>query len=250
MFPHITRRWIVSGVQIVIHGEVFGNLTTDKTGGPFTADEHGAPALQAAVAVEKRAEIRGERQRANMLENTREIERAIRTASDTRQVLDVLCSMLGEGLGVDRVIAKVGNADHNLLLGAQWHQPLVEELLEDLVPVIGPLTAELWKSSRRLVVDDFLAPNTQPQRDEVFHGFTDARAVIMVPIGLGERVIGVIYVVTVHRPRMWTEPEINMVQQAAAIVAQIVVEHEYWHQNEHIERLERLEHQQTNFVAT
>ncbi|MEK7295321.1 MAG: ATP-binding protein, partial [Actinomycetota bacterium] len=83
------------------------------------------------------------------------------------------------------------------------------------------------------------------------HGFTDARAVIMVPIGLGERVIGVIYVVTVHRPRMWTEPEINMVQQAAAFVAQIVVEHEYWvHQNEHIERLERLERQQTNFVAT
>ncbi|MEK7410992.1 MAG: GAF domain-containing protein, partial [Actinomycetota bacterium] len=253
--PHHPSMDSFLGVPIVIHGEVFGNLyLTDKIGGPFTAeDEHVVHsfALQAAGAVENVRRYEGERQRANMLENTREIERAIRTASDTQQVLDVLCSMLGEGFGVDRVIAKVGDADHNLLLGAQWHQPLVEELPEDFVPVIGPLAEELWKSSRRLVVDDFLAPNTQSRRDEVFHGFTDARAVIMVPIGLGERVIGVIYVVTVHRPRMWTEPEINMVQQAAAFVAQIVVEHEYWvHQNEHIERLERLERQQTNFVAT
>ncbi len=38
----------------------------------------------------------------------------------------------------------------------------------------------------------------------MFHRETGARAVIVVPIGMGNRVIGIIYIITIHGPREWT----------------------------------------------
>lgn len=243
------------GVPILIKGKVFANLyLTDKIGGPFTAEDEQivqSLALQVAVAVESVHRYEVERQRANMLESVREIEFAIRGVSDIQQALDVLCTALGEALGVDRVIAKVGDSDHKLRLGAQWHLASVGDLAEDLVPYIGPLAAELWRSSEYLAVDDLAAPRKLSQQGQIFHGYTDARAAIIVPIGLGDQVIGVIYVIMVQNPRQWTESEINAVQRVTAFVARIIVEAESRaNQSEHIERLEWLEHQKSNFVAT
>ena len=191
----------------------------------------------------------------SMHQLTFEIERAIRTATDTQQALDVLCAALGEGLGVDRVMANTVDADHTVLLGAQWHLPDLPplgDIPDDLVSHVGGLAEELWLSSERLALPDFLAPQVQSQeRARIFHRETGARAVIIVPIGLGDRVIGVISVMTVHEPRGWTGSEANAVQQVAAFVARVIVEADYRaHQSEYVERLERLDRQKTDFLAT
>ena len=186
---------------------------------------------------------------------TLEIERALRTAPDAQQELDALCAALGEGLGVDRVMANTVDADHLVLLGAQWHLPDLAplgDIPEDLVLHVGRLAEELWLSSERLALPDFLAPEVQSQeRARLFYRETGARAVIIVPIGLGERVIGVIYVMTVHQARKWTRSEANAVQQVAAFVARVIVEADYReHQGEYVERLERLDRQKSDFLAT
>ena len=186
---------------------------------------------------------------------TLEIERALRTAPDAQQELDVLCAALGEGLGVDRVMANTVDADHLVLLGAQWHLPSLAplgDIPEDLVLHVGRLAEELWLSSEHLALHDFLAPQVQSQeRARLFYRETGARAVIIVPIGLGERVIGVIYVMTVHQARKWTRSEANAVQQVAAFVARVIVEADYReHQSEYVERLERLDRQKSDFLAT
>lgn len=253
--PHHPPMDSFLGVPIFVHGEIYGNLyLTDKVGGLFTAEDEQvayAFALQAAVAVENVLRYEVEHQRSNMLESVREIEHAVRTAPDTQHALDILCAVLGERLDCDRVIAKVGDSDDKLLASAQWHLQSVGDLSDDLVPYIGPLAKELWRSSETLVVNDFLASQQLSQRDQIFHGYTDARAAIIVPIGLGERVIGVIYAIMVNQARHWTEFEINAVQQVTAFVARVIVEAEFRaNQSEHIELLKRLERQKSNFVAT
>ena len=186
---------------------------------------------------------------------TFEIARAIRAAPDTQQALDVLCAALGQGLGVDRVMANTVDADHKVLLGAQWHLPNLPPLgdvPDDLVPHVGQLAEELWLAEGFVARDDFLAPEVQSrERARIFYRETGARAVIMVPIGLGDRVIGVIYVMTVHEPRVWTESEAHVVQQVAGFVGRAIVEADYRaHQSEYVERLVGLDRQKTEFLAT
>jgi two-component system phosphate regulon sensor histidine kinase PhoR len=183
---------------------------------------------------------------------TFEIARAIRTASDTQQALDVMCAALGDGLGVDRVIANT-IGDDNVLFGAQWHRPDLPVLggLQQL-PELGGLAEELWLSTDFRVGDDLLEAEPQSQeRGRIFYRVTGARAVIMVPIGLHDRVIGMIYVLMVHESRVWTTSETNVVQAVAGFVARAIVEAEHQaHQGEYVERIERLDRQKSDFLAT
>ena len=186
---------------------------------------------------------------------TFEIARAIRVASGTQQALDVLCAALGQGLGVDRVMANTVDPDHNVLFGAQWHLPDLPplgDIPDDLVPHVGGLAEELWLAEGFAARDDFLAPEVQSrERSRIFHRVTGARAVIMVPIGLGDRVIGMIFVLMVHEPRMWTQSEASTVQQVAGFAGRAIVEDDYRaHQSEYVERLERLDRQKSDFLAT
>ena len=190
-----------------------------------------------------------------MNELTFGIARAIRAATGTQQALDVVCAELGKGLGVDRVMANTVDADHKVLLGAQWHLPDLPplgDIPEDLVPHIGALAEELWLGDGFAAWDDFLSPEVQSrERSRIFYRATGARAAIMVPIGLGGRVIGMIYVLTIREPRGWTESEASAVQQVAAFVGRAIVEADYRaHQSEYVERLERLDRQKTDFLAT
>ncbi|MEO8363638.1 MAG: ATP-binding protein [Ilumatobacteraceae bacterium] len=253
--PHHPTMDSFLGVPIVIHGVILGSLyLTDKANGPFTAEDEQvaiAFALQAAVAIESVRLFAAEHQRSVMLECVHEISNAIHATTNTQQALDVMCAMVGRKLSVDRVIAKVGDSEQKLLLGAQWHHQSVANLPDDLVPYIGPLAEELWRSNNRLAIDDFLVPETKFRREQIFHGYSDARAVVIVPIGIRERVIGVVYVITVGHPRKWTESELDVVHQIAAVIARRIEDAEYrTNQSEHIERLERLERMQSDFVAT
>lgn len=186
---------------------------------------------------------------------TIDVARAVRQADSVPAALDQLCRLLGEGMGVDRVMANTIDGAREVVLGAQWHAdglaPL-PDIPQDLMPHIGLLADELWRSASRLALPDFLAPEVQTQeRSRIFHRETGARAVILVPIGLGEQVIGVLFVLAVHAPRRWRREEANAVQQCATFMGQVIVEAEYRaHQEEHVARLQQLDRQKTDFMGT
>ncbi|MHB1129994.1 MAG: sensor histidine kinase [Ilumatobacteraceae bacterium] len=189
-----------------------------------------------------------------MHEVTIKIEHAMRAVSNTQQSLEIMCAALGEGLGVDRVMVNTMYVDHEAPLRAQWHLPglpPVRDLPDEIIPHIFSLGNELWRSSRLLVSYDRPAPEAQSERARVFYRHSGARATIVAPIGLGDRIIGMIYVVTVHGSRQWTDSEIDAVQRVAAFLGRVVVEETYrTQQSQYVERLEQLERQRTNFVAT
>ena len=186
---------------------------------------------------------------------TLDVERALRRAPDVQGALDVLCAALGEGLGVDRVMANTVDAQHRVLRGAQWYGgglgPL-GDVPEDLSPHVGRLGEQLWSTAGRLAIRDFQDPEVQAQeRARLFADETGARSVIMVPIGLGERMLGIIFVLTVHEMRRWTRAEANAVQQVAAFAARVLVQAEHEaNQQDHVARLERLDRQKTDFLST
>jgi signal transduction histidine kinase len=184
---------------------------------------------------------------------TFEIARAIRKASDTREALDIACAALGEGLGVDRVVADTLDPSHAVLLGSQWHRsdlPPPRDLM--LPPELGSLAEELWQSTGFWAQDDLLDAQVASQElSRIFHRETGARSVVMVPIGLNDRVIGTIYVFRVSEPRVWATSEINLIQAVAGFVARAIVEAEHQeHQREYVERIEQLASQKSDFLAT
>jgi signal transduction histidine kinase len=184
---------------------------------------------------------------------TLEIARAIRAASDTQQALDVMCVAMGEGLGADRVIAKTIGNRHDIQLHAQWHRPDLPSL-NDLtsLPELGGLDEDLWLTAGFRAQNDVL--DVEPPLEELSRAFylaTGARALMMVPIGLDDRVIGMIYVFMVHEPRGWTLAEANLVQAVGGFVARAIVAAEQQAmQDDYVDRIEKLDRQKSDFLAT
>jgi len=183
-----------------------------------------------------------------------EIARTIRGAPGTQEALDAVCEALGLGLGVDRVVANTFDDQHELLLGAEWHVPDLDslgEIPDDLAPHIGRLAEELWLSSGRLTLDDLVESDRKTlESTEFFRRKTGARALMIIPIGLGDRAMGMIYVSADH-PRGWTQSEGRTVQQVAGFVGRAIVEDDLRaHQSEYVERLEGLDRHKTDFLAT
>lgn len=182
-----------------------------------------------------------------------EIGRVIRAASDTQQALDVMCVALAKGLGVDRVIANTIGADHQVQLNAQWHRPDLQALGDlTLLPALGGLAEELWLSSGFWAEDDVRqAELPAPEPVRPFLEATRARAGIIVPIGLDDRLIGVIEVLMVSGLRVWTTADTDVVQAVAGFVARAIVELEHQaNQREYVARVERLDRQKSDFLAT
>jgi CHASE3 domain sensor protein len=97
---------------------------------------------------------------------TLDVERALRRAPDVQGALDVLCAVLGEGLGVDRVMANTVDDQHRVVRGAQWHGGDLEPLGDvpaELAPHVGQLAEQLWNAAGRLAIRDFLDPEVQAQ---------------------------------------------------------------------------------------
>jgi signal transduction histidine kinase len=208
-----------------------------------------------ALTEQNLALLRTQARALGMNELTFGIARAIRVASDTQQALDILCAELAEGLGADRVVASTFDANGEILLGAQWHLadlPALGEMSADLVPQLVRLANEVWLAEGSRVRVDFLAPGVESsERAKAFRRETGARAVIMAPIGFGDRVMGMVYVLTVHDRREWTESEASTVRQVAGFVARAIVEAENQaHQREFVERVQRLDQQKSDFLAT
>ena len=188
-------------------------------------------------------------------ELTRDVARLVRAADDADAAVAATCRALGEGLAVDRVLFHIIDSDSVVRHGAQWARaglaPL-PELSEELLRHEVDVAQEMWGSATPFAIENFLDPEVQRlERARLFSGATGCRAVIMAPVGLGERVLGVIALMMLDGPRAWTAPEVNAVQQSAAYVARSIVQGEYdAHQAEHVDRLERLDRQKTDFMAT
>jgi len=186
---------------------------------------------------------------------TFEVARAIRATSDTQGALDVLCVRLGEGLTAERVIANAYDAEDTPRLIAEWHVPGLApqaDFSEDLTAELVVLAEELFVTTGFRARDDFLVEDVQSkERGRAFHQETGARAVLMAPIGLGDRVVGCIYVVMVNEPREWTGSETTVLQQVAGFVARAIIETGHQaHQREYVDRVEKLDQQKSDFLAT
>lgn len=182
-----------------------------------------------------------------------EIGHAIRGASDTQQALDVMCLALGEGLGVDRVIANTLGIRREVGLSAQWHRPGLRPWSDLRTPLnLDGLAQELWVSSGFWAEDDLLTAEQQPPAAALpLLQSSGARAGIIVPIGLQDRVIGVIHVLMMDGPRAWTVGDSDVVQAVAGFVARAIegVEHQR-SQREYADRVESLDRQKSDFLAT
>jgi len=182
-----------------------------------------------------------------------DIGQAIRAASDIPQALEIMCAALGEGLGLDLILANTVGLHHRVEVGAQWHRPGAPpptDLTE--LPEVGALAEELWLSGGAHAVDDVLAvPETEPTLgSRVFHT-PGARASVIVPIGLDDRVIGIIHGVMVREPRVWTTAETDVFKAAAGFVARAIVAAEHQaNQRDYVERIDKLDRQKSDFLAT
>jgi len=186
---------------------------------------------------------------------TFDIGRAIRATSGVREALDIACRQLGPPLAARRVMVTTISESQKIGAAAQWHAPGLDDLTRvprDIVPYLVQLSSELWSSGNRLVIDDLLAEDVQRQVwPQLLHTDTGATALILVPIGLGERAIGNLYVISGSGPRRWKSAEVETVQQVANFLARAISQAEYEERrSDYVSRLENLDQQMTEFLST
>jgi signal transduction histidine kinase len=167
----------------------------------------------------------------------------------------MVCAMLGEGLGVDRVLLYTFDADGLVEDRTQYHRydlPDLPPLPRSLAAVVPGVAQELRAETTVFAAKDFLDPQIQADpRAQAFHRATGARSVLMAPVGLGERGLGVLALLMVDTSRRWRRHEIQAVQQVAGLVAQAVVSLRLAQlQDEQVHRLTALDRQKTDFMAT
>jgi signal transduction histidine kinase len=117
---------------------------------------------------------------------------------------------------------------------------------------MGRIAGEMWSAGGRLVIDDLLAGDVGRHAwARQVHQATGATALILAPIGLGDRAIGNLYVATDAGRRHWTDAEAGFVQQVAMFLARAITQAEYETQHgEYVSRLENLDRQKTEFLST
>jgi two-component system phosphate regulon sensor histidine kinase PhoR len=184
-----------------------------------------------------------------------EIGRAIRATSGIQEAMDVVSAQLGPALAARRVGVTTFDETRKISIGGQWHAPGLGDITrvtKDLESHMALIANELWSSGGRLLIDDLLATDVRRQAwAQHVHCETGATALILVPIGLGDRAIGNLYVATDTGPRHWTDAEAAMAQQIATFLARAITEAEHAaRRREYVDRLEDLDRQKTEFLST
>lgn len=188
-------------------------------------------------------------------ELARSIDRAMRDSGDTAQSLATLSKMLGEGLGVDRVIVQIVDGPSRAALQCQWAGAGLARAtwaplsgMERLREIIN----QLWSADKQLVVSNI--SDTEGFTDGEVRRFqekTGLRSVLLVPIGLGDAAWGLMMVGDTDKVRDWNETETTTVQRSAYCISRLVsaATHDA-NQENYIKRLEILDRQKTAFLAT
>jgi two-component system phosphate regulon sensor histidine kinase PhoR len=203
------------------------------------------------------AELAAEQAEALQLQQVAfDVGRAIRVTSGIREAMDVACAQLGSALHVCRVAVTTFDETRKISAGGQWHAPGLDDLTsvtDELEAHISRISNELWSSGGRLVIADLLAEDLQRQvwPLQLHRESGGATALILGPIGLGDRAIGNLYVLDDTGPREWTDAEVATVQQIATFLARAITQTEYEAQGaEYVARLENLDRQKTDFLST
>ena len=138
---------------------------------------------------------------------------------------------------------------------AQYHRydlPPLPPLPPSLMSQVGAVNDELRRDATVFRLPDLLAPEVRGEpRVAAYHRATGARSLLMVPVGVGERGLGLLALMTVDLPRRWRRFEIQGVQQCVAYIAQGIVSARLAQmQDEQLARLTALDRQKTDFMAT
>lgn len=155
-----------------------------------------------------------------------DVGRAVHNTRDLAGALRKACGRLGRDIGVDRVVLLTLGEDRQLRKWEQWHRPDLAALPlppAQLVDLVEPVSHDLLHG-QRLVLPDLLAPGSR--QDAVvgeLRRFTGARGLLLVPVGITERGLGLLACITVGRTRVWSEHEVRAVEQLSGVVAQAIV---------------------------
>ncbi len=233
------------------HGDM--DARADTSGGPSEVRDLAVTFNVLAAHNARLAAAQAETHQLQQL--TFDIGRTIRATSGVQEAMDITCQELGPPLAARRVIVTTVSESQTIGAAAQWHAPGLDDLARvphDIVPYLGQLSSELWSSGNRLVIEDLLAEDVQQQVwPQLLHRDTGATALILVPIGLGERAIGNLNVIGDTGPRRWKPAEVATVQQVANFLARAISQAEYEEQrDDYVSRLENLDRQKTEFLST
>ncbi len=185
-----------------------------------------------------------------------EVAMRLRAAGGLQESLDSVCQVLGEVLEVDRVLLSTADDDRGgWSRGAQWCRTGLEPtvaLSPELLEMTAAIAEQLWMDIGAYPVADLYSPDSvDPGKARTMAEALPARAALVVPVGVGGRVIGLITAVMTDRTRKWTPAEVNAVQQVSAYLARTVTQREHAAQQERfVEQLQRLDQQKTDFMAT
>ena len=186
---------------------------------------------------------------------TLDVARRVRAVEHIEEALDFVCSSLGQGLRIDRVLLYTVGDDGMVESTAQYHRadlPPLPQLPPSLMSQVSAVNDELRREASVFRLTDLLAPEVRDEpRVAAYHRATGARSLLMVPIGVGEKGLGLLALMTVELPRRWRRYEIQGVQQCVSYVAQGIVSARLAQmQEEQVRRLTALDRQKTDFMAT
>lgn len=186
---------------------------------------------------------------------TLDVARRVRGIHDIGAALHLVCASLGEGLAVDRVLLYTLGEDGRPESSAQFHRydlPPLPPLPPSLMGQVAAVNDELRREATVFRLPDLLDPAVAAEpRVAAYHRATGARSLLIVPIGVGEKALGLLALMTVELPRRWRRYEIQGVQQCVAHVAQAIVSSRLAEmQAEQVDRLTQLDRQKTDFMAT
>lgn len=180
-------------------------------------------------------------------------------APDRRTALLVFAVGLGRALGADRVLCATFDRQGQEAEGLLWATDGPRNGAE--VPAryrsgLLRYATWLWRADHRIVIPDLredvedLPAGLASPRTAL--GEADPRGgLLLVPIGIGDRAIGLITVRTLRTPRAWTDVEVAFAQQCAAEVARVIVKAEVEADRaEYVRQLEELDRHKDDFLST
>lgn len=157
-----------------------------------------------------------------------EIGRSIRdTLVDGDPVVEAL-TRVGSGLGADRAYVRLVEGPGLGAIEREWHLPHLAPLAGTRTTAPGQAHAGDWARAMYLrsqpaVVDDLRAARGQDAALDAFTGLTGASAALMVPVGAGDQVLGVLYLLSHAGPRRWAEHEVALATSVAADLGRALV---------------------------
>ncbi len=188
------------------------------------------------------------------------IARRTQDAPDPRTALLLYAVGVGRALGADQVVCATLDRQGNFSNGLLW-APAGPRTGAEVPPrwrsEVLRFAAWLWRAEREIVVEDLRdgvpgLPEAFPDVDELFGPTPAARGgLLLVPIGNGDRAMGVIAVRTDRLARAWTDVEVSFARQSAAEVARVIIKAEVDHDRaEYVRQLEQLDRSKDDFLST